>query len=277
MQQLACKIAQNDQLIKENEQLRQLATKSKTNARPHGKHLIIADNAFNGLASANDNLDIVQAPDMTYENAAQVLTDKAKLPFNKITIVVGSNDCKKDTPIDKLTSQLSKIALQAKSITSDIQISSILPNLINKTAQEKATHVNSFADSLCTQHNISYVSNNSSFLLGDGGVNEGFLQSDGEHLNEAGSNRLARNLNIRDQVTLQTNPWKVNQKAGPSKANQTRPAQVKGSVRNVGKQQAPCFNCGEWNHTSNICVYKKRITCHRCHLQGHKANSCGKV
>ena len=108
-------------------------------------------------------------------------------------------------------------------------------------------------------------------------VNEGFLQGDVIQLNEAAANKLAHNLSIRDQVQIQAKAaWKsVNhnkQMKEKPHSNVLKGKQMPYTVKqNNNGKHAPCFNCGERNHTLNVCVYNKRMTCHRCGMQGHKA------
>ena len=242
-------------------------------------HLVISDSAMkNFVANDTDQLHIMQDRDMSFDKAMQALSDCSKESYSNITLVVGANDCAGDAPIDDISHKLTQTQTihHAKTMVKggSVKVSSILPCLNNTKVQAKIDEVNSAAYSICNELKVEYIQNDPSFRLADGDVNEGFYTDDGKHLNQAGSRKLAKTLKLEHKVDISMGqPWKsVPPKNKPMPPKQAQPASRKPPRL---QQKAPCYNCGENNHTSNICKFRKRVTCYSCGAQGHKGHNCG--
>jgi ribosomal protein S27AE len=244
----------------------------------NGKHLIISDATLEGI-SANDasKVELIYEPAATFSECTEVLTKKHKVKYNKVSLILGHTDCITDNNqphTDQLPKNLSLVLEQAKSMSStgDVQISSVLPQLSNDGLQQKVEELNSLTENVCNNMDITFVNNDPGFRLGDGEINDGFFQEDGFTLNKAGLNKLLKNLQIQNDVTISTkSTW--NSKATVKRSNESN---QKTTGPTKSKQNAPCWNCGESNHTSNICVHKRRLACHKCGKLGHKAHRCEK-
>lgn len=278
---LAAKIAENDELRKENFELRQMMNKekpAKSKDKGNGKHLIITDATLEGL-SANDEskVEIIYEPAACFAGCKELLTKRSNMKYNKVSIITGHTDCAENKSIDELSDDISIILEQAKSLSSTgyVQISSVLPQLHNDSLQQRAEEFNSFAETICKKKDITFVNNDPGFRLGDGDINEGFFQDDGFTLNKAGKSKLLKNLKIQDDVSFK--PLNVASTTQfKSVARKAKMSQQKNEGAQEPTSRAPCFNCGERNHTSNKCHYRKRLTCRRCGKAGHKSNLCGR-
>ena len=196
--------------------------------------------------------------------------------------MIGATDCAQDASLDEMEHNLKKAILQAKALTAagEVAVSSILPRLTDDHIQDRIDEMNSCIESLCTAQNVTFIENGPSFRLGNGEVNEGFLDEDGVHLNKAGTNKLIKNLHLEGHISYKA--WNAMSTKQVIKSLKKEPAQKKPQTKpqqdtKVVTKRAPCYNCGVPNHTSNVCVYKTRITCHKCGRLGHKSTRCGKL
>jgi hypothetical protein len=139
--------------------------------------------------------------------------------------------------------------------------------------QTRVEQFNSALEAVCKNTNSVFIENDPSFRLGDGDINAGFLQDDGHSLNTPGKDKLLKNLRLHGLVsTSKVHPWQTTTR---ERLWKTQPSQAARSAPSTQQKKAPCWNCGEPNHTSNICKFRKRLTCHKCGKLGHKAPRCG--
>ena len=266
VQSLAAKLVENDELRKENTELRVLLNKSNNKTDDdNGNHLVISDTMPDNVIPKNKKTEIISQHDMTLTECKMKVTNLAKTNYKKVTVAIGRSECMGNVPVKEITKNLKQLVHQAKAITpqGEVHVSSVLPCMHSAEAQVRVEQVNSMIADICRDTNASYINSDPSFRLADGDVNEGFLESDGVNLNTAGCNKLIKTLNLQDDVQLQAKSWAQATQKKAKKVNQAAP-----------KQKAPCFNCGEPHHTSNLCRYKHRLTCHKCGIQGHKSSLC---
>ena len=274
---LAGKIGELEEVRKENIELRHMLNLSNQTLERNPRHLIISDFAFNNItATEPDKLEIAQNQEMTLDKAIKVLSDQSSQSYGKITLVIGANDCDGESSISNMSHKLTTALQLAKTLVKkgDVKVSSILPRLNNTKVQNRIDEMNSAAESICKELNIEFIPN-ISFRLGDGEINDGFLTNDGKHLNQAGCSHLVKNLQLQHQVAVSSHqPWNTvhGKKTKPAVAAHEPKPNVNASKHVTKQQKAPCFNCGIYNHTSNNCRFKKRVTCYSCGGQGHKSN-----
>jgi lysophospholipase L1-like esterase len=267
---VAARTADNEELRKENLELRKMLNSQENVKHPtcQGKQLLIVDGTMDSLSTSQpDKVEIVQKQDATLKDCQNILTDKlkAKTSYNKITIVAGGNDCDINS-VDTMTKDVSEMVMQAKTMATTVEICSILPCAGNPAKQDKIDQYNSATTGTCKKLGASFVNNDPGFRLADGEINEGFLQDDGIHPNQAGCLKLLKTLHLQDAICITpTQPWS---KAVSGKRKAPKP-------QTVTTQRAPCWNCGEPNHTSDHCFHRRRLTCRSCGKQGHKASRCG--
>ena len=260
---LAARIADNDTLRNENAELRNMLNKRPT-ASANKKHLVIADASLR-LANQNSaKCEVKTKQNVTLNDCKLMLTQSAKSEYGRVTIAISATDCIGDTAMETLDKGMHEIVLQAKALApkGDVQISSILPCLNNQHTQRRIEELNSATEVICNRSGVTFIHNDPGFRLGDGDINEGFYEPDGFSINSAGRAKLLRNLQLADMVktepSIRDEPWNDVVKRKPK----------------VKAQKAPCWNCGEPHHTSNVCRYKKRLTCNKCLKQGHKSSLC---
>ena len=267
---LAARIADNEELRKENHELRQKLNRQQPK-RSNDKHLVITDGTLEGIsATHSEHLEIRHEADATFRDCQLMLTQASKNTYDSITLVVGRSECAGNTSIDDMSRNAVLLMEQAKAVVGSgkVVVSSILPQLPDTAMQSRIEQMNSAMENTCKQLNITFIENDPSFRLGDGEINEGFLQEDGSTLNHAGQNKLLKNLHLNGKVKINLRQqWKT--------ITDSKPKVTKHAPKPVQqKQRAPCWNCGESNHTSNICRHRKRLTCNKCGGQGHKSNLC---
>ncbi|CAH1776254.1 unnamed protein product, partial [Owenia fusiformis] len=169
--------------------------------------------------------------------------------------------------------------------------------------------VNAELQVLCDHtDNTTFISNDNTFILQDGTINEGFLNRDGLHLNPAGTNRLVHNMGLTKSlksVTKPFNQYKKSRSNAPKNGPNTTPrpnsdsfannmnnnlrARVthnnangqpipKHSLANVtsaaNKAKPICYKCGEASHLASTCWHPNSIRCYSCMNLGHKTHKC---
>ena len=114
-------------------------------------------------------------------------------------MVAGGNDCDTSPPtaaptvVEAYASVIDTAKMKARTVT----VSSICPRMKIADTTNTIYAVNAGLVTLCADKEVSFADSTPSFTLGDGSVNDGYLQRDGVHLTHAAMNRLARNLSMR--------------------------------------------------------------------------------
>ena len=125
--------------------------------------------------------------------------EQAKL-CQRVIICVGTNDCSsEDFDGEKITAEYKELVNVAKSkvINSpDVIISSIPPRMDSLEYQENVENLNAGLCTIARDTGATFINNDETFRLGDRSPNDGYILSDGLHLTNKGSNRLARNVNV---------------------------------------------------------------------------------
>ena len=100
--------------------------------------------------------------------------------YKEVIIIAGTNDCSDGKEIQTVIDEYTSTIKEAKSISPNITVSSIVPRL--DEAQEIVQIVNASLEAVCTEENCKFVNNTPSFTLGDGTVNDGYIINKGPHL-----------------------------------------------------------------------------------------------
>ena len=231
---------------------------------------------------------------------------KTQAPYNDITLVVGTNDVASQ-PAQEMDSVLDQYRLlleKASSMAQKVTVSSVLPRL--DETKDRVDLLNAGLVALCREMpQVTYINNDTSFKLQDGEVNDGYLIANGPHVTRSGTNRLAKNLQLKvkqntKDVTKPTNSSNNTQTTkGPQQRN-TRPRsmQMKRTPGNQWRHQRYDNNHhqrydnnqhrrsghAEWrksdynNHNQANMDYLDHLDykgrCFFCYEEGHDKHSC---
>ena len=117
---------------------------------------------------------------------------------DEIMLVVGGNDCNEASrdagDVQDILETYAALIAAAKEKSEAITVSSICLRLTSPETQESIEPLNAGLQELVDNNGWKFVDNRATFILHDGTINDGYLLSDGVHLNRQGTNRLAKNL-----------------------------------------------------------------------------------
>ena len=113
---------------------------------------------------------------------------KDKMTFSKVILMAGSNDCScSDSTTQSIMQDMTEAVTEAKKVSSEVCISSIIPRTDDGSAQLKAENVNlEFKQYADQSLDVSFLDNDKTFRLADKSPNDGYL-IDGHHLSYSGS------------------------------------------------------------------------------------------
>ena len=179
---------------------------------PPTKSLLIGDS----LIKRVENIPLTEDVSVQKISGAVVKDVKDKLhqseQFKNVYILVGTNNCSDgNVDLDDFEELLS--AASAKANGGGVFVSSIPPRTDNSETNRIIEDVNATLLTVCERKGHIYVDNNPSFHLANGDINVGFLESDGLHLNEAGTKQILSNMGLH----IKMNTEKENRTASPSK------------------------------------------------------------
>ena len=157
---------------------------------------------------------------------------------------------------------------------------------------------------------VEFTDSTPSFRLADGAINDGYYMPDGIHITKTAMNRLASNLQLKvksraegvcHNVVHQTSPhkvtsngtsndgWQTQRRRGYAKHNQTsdnkkhqpnveyasiKSSRVNSNATPVSPRSTFCNFCGEIGHKQDKCRHGRKLECHTCNREGHKAKLC---
>ena len=231
------------------------------------------------------------------------------LDYNSIVCCVGTNDCSNEEfNGDTIAKTYKDIVETVKLKVNDpkcIKLVSIPPRSDSKTYQERVDTLNACLSSIATDDGLTFINNDPTFKLGDGTPNDGYLLNDGLHLNDRGTNRLVKNMQLRvnhkavngnvvkKRKALNQQQTDSQQEAAPDtdwqevsrrRRRPNRPQPQEPRMPDRGRQgigykertsgNKLCWFCGETNHVSINCRHGQKIYCFQCQGLGHKAKNC---
>ena len=107
--------------------------------------------------------------------------------YRSITCCVGTNDCAEDTfDADALAKSYRDVITAAKAKVNDpkdVFVVTVPPRTDSSKFQEKVDVINANLASIVRDDDITFINNDPTFKLGDNTVNDGYLLSDGLHMN----------------------------------------------------------------------------------------------
>ena len=241
------------------------------------KELVLSDSMLKFVDKDKlDDTSLVCIPDADIARITKEL-DAPKYhgtQLDKIVVMVCTNDMNKEEDcVDTMLGKYGTLIDKAKSIASNVILSSICPRLDDLS--DLVEPINSALTNLCTEKECSLICHRNSFTLADGSVNDGYLlNSRGPYLTKSGLNKVARNLklNIKKDVNdisiAHHNRAKSNTFRSEGGNRNSRP-----SVPGVRMNNRGCVLCNEGGHNAANCRHREwgPVVCRACHLPGHKA------
>ena len=242
-------------------------------------HLVIGDSIIRSIDEnklVNTSVKCIPGAD-----TADVMHKMNELDdiYMDVTICVGSNDCKnEDFEPAAVTSTYRQLVTQATEKVSDaskVVIVSVPPRNDSQENHERVKLLNASLCDLADESGATFINNDPTFTLQDGSPNDGYLLRDGLHLNNMGTNKLAKNMKLK--MKNKNGDVCKDMRSNPVRPNMTGPNnnqwQTRTQHRRVASSQN-CWNCGERNHISKNCRFGRPIRCNKCHAMGHKAKFC---
>ena len=232
---------------------------------------------------------------------------------DEIMLVVGGNDCNEASrdagDVQDILETYAALITAAKEKSEAITVSSICLRLTSPKTQESIEALNAGLQERAANNGCKFVDNRATFILHDGTINDGYLLSDGVHLNRQGTNRLAKNICLVSKDN--TNDITKTSRKPPSQQARRNPQQSPGNQQRGHKPAAPhhpaagaatyrppprsgdrrsrwsapppngrrtdgyaCYFCGETNHNRDTCRWGSPVTCFCCQQKGHKEKFC---
>ena len=117
--------------------------------------------------------------------------------YDRAILVAGGNDCDREQTAEDVLKNYKTLGEKIKKISPSLTVSSICPRMVPDGITDRIDAVNAGLQVMCADEGWTYVNNDSSFHLGDGEINNGYLIPDGVHLTRRATNRLAQNLSLK--------------------------------------------------------------------------------
>ena len=112
---------------------------------------------------------------------------------------MGGNDCAAGidaSPIDELLHSYKCLVDDAKLLSEDIRVATILPRDDRQETTNRIDALNAGLVEMCASRGLVLVNNDDSFKLQDGSINDGYFLRDSTHLTKCGTNHLAKNMKL---------------------------------------------------------------------------------
>ena len=301
-----------DDLTKENTALRTQVTSLSQQLQQKvwqgftnndGQSLLIGDSLIRNIDEQKlMRTQVTSLPGAKVSDVLKHLNDNNH-DYNNIVCCVGTNDCSsEDFNADVVTKTYKDIVETAKTKVNDpkcIKLVSIPPRSDSKKYQERVDTVNACLATIAVDDGLTFINNDPTFKLGDGTPNDGYLINDGLHLNDQGTNRLVKNMQLRvshkvvngnivknkkrqnPQASYNRqdadNEWKEVRRRRPIRQHQRDHHSPDRHMNGSGERSSGnrvCWYCGEANHVSINCRHGQKICCYVCQGFGHKAKNC---
>ena len=261
------------------------------------------------------NAELKVLPNSKVSDVLQHLQDDESESFGRIVLTAGTNNCSStDFNCEETAGTFKNVidlAIQKVPTSKDVCVMSIPPRVDSDKYQQNVDLLNACLCTVAQDSGATFINNDSTFRLSDGTPNDGYLTSDGLHLNEKGISRLIKNAKIKIQSKakgknaytkkrVQVKPSHINDDHSRSFTNQR---QSSGSnddngwqtvtrnrrqtnhrdhkrhsstkrMESVNDTHHRCWFCYESNHTSKSCRWGGPVTCHTCGNTGHKKKFC---
>ena len=190
-------------------------------------------------------------PDGKVSDISQELVDSLEKdePLGRIFLCVGAHDCTDlelniadvTAKYESLVEEIKKTGIQP----SDVVISSIPPRKDDEKRQKLVEALNSNLKAVSARVGATYADNDLSFKLANGDINDGYLlPSDGLHLSQQGTNKLAKNLQLPVKKNNSSDITKPKQK-GKSKTKTLQKSTTPNVIDSASKDKEEVEQSGQ--------------------------------
>jgi hypothetical protein len=250
------------------------------------KTLVIGTSIVKHLKATKNNVSVESYSGSSITNLTHQLRKRQDNMYTHIILQAGSSDCSTEHSPSDIIREYKALVKEAKRVSQNVTVSSILPRLDNADAHQKARAVNQILQNGARLGDFTLVDNDTNFYLMNNAVDDSLFWRDNLHLNKRGATRLVANFGLTDSVqvyieTGNTSDYRPRSQLGdktqPQSMNRSRSHDENHQGDGNGNKSRPsggCVFCGERNHTWNICRHGTYIKCDRCNRPGHKAKRC---
>ena len=182
-----------------------------------------------------DNTDVISISGGKVPDIHRKLAELPKDTYNRVTLMVGGNDC--DNPgsdvspqaVTDIITDYRALITDAKSRAPEVFVGTVCPRLKGPDVDARIDSLNAGLNVLCGEEGCTLINNDESFKLSNGSANDGYILKDKVHLTYSGTNRLAKNLDLKPKTGNEgdvckrskgspKNPGKINNHAKPAMA-----------------------------------------------------------
>ncbi len=121
---------------------------------------------------------------------------QVKTKYREIYLMVGSDDCSEETSVEEVLSNYEELINVAKHVGEAVRVSGLCPRTDNIDYLGTVLEVNEGLKSLSDTCQVTFIDTIPSFTLQDGQISDGYLASDGIHLQKKGTEKLLQNWGL---------------------------------------------------------------------------------
>ena len=158
-----------------------------------------------------------------------------KSKYKRVKLVVGSNQVKENSEkVADTIKDIRQTVKAAQDLAQEVGICVLPPRINSKAATQAIAALNAGLHGLAEETGCNLISTKEAFTLADGEPNDGYIMDDGIHLNERGSSKLVKRLQI---PVLNQSTRKVTRMAGYRRTNELYPKNKDAPA--AGQQKQP--------------------------------------
>ena len=238
-------------------------------------HLVIVDSVLRDIDEVKlEQTSVQKIPGARIADVVKKLETYHGESFKSVTLHIATNDLYdlRDEPdkVQDVVDNYKNLIQQTKPIADQVCVSSVCPRL--DCVKDLVQPFNTALKVLCDEMEVNFVDHTSSFTLGDGCINDGYLWKNGPHLTRPGVNCVVRKLKmlIKPGITDVTKD-----RLGVTHNSTSRPRSDLSRPRNdllsdVIIHKDGCRQCNERGHNTDTCGHSRPVMCNHCKRLGHK-------
>ena len=187
-----------------------------------------------------------------------------------------------DVSTSDFKERANQLVEKAKTVTTDVTVSSILP--CNRSDTQHVAALNTELRATCSELNVKFVDNDCNFTFRDGTIDTAAYHTDRLHLSQRGVDRLLSNLSLSSQAPIVTKNGRQQQRRRQDAGNQRSTMRDGRNNREMSDNEwrlverhyqhrhttGQCSKCGEANHVIANCRHSAKVQCRLCGSVGHK-------